>query len=292
MPDPVIPSARAQLSDTRTGLITRDWFLFLEALLNMARNSDFYFNVARGQVPGMSSVIVWGRAPAGVQTTATDVWDRADATPTQQIWLAPTAARVHAIVSSNVNDDGSPAGTGARTVTVYGLTSWSSSETSEVVTMDGVNPVNTANSYVTINKMVVTTHGSAGPNVGTITATAAVDATITAVIRPGIGQSQMAIYGIPSTQSAYITKVHTSTSSGVTTRVDFSLVKNIDPANFPAIFGNVRTLGDQIVGTNTFTDEFSAPLVIPGPCILKLQGIGASADVDSMGGFDLVLVNK
>lgn len=292
MPDVIIPASRVRLVDVKTGLITREWFRFLGALLDMAQNSDFYVNVARGAVSGISSVNVWGRAPDGVQTTATDLWDRADSTPTQQIWLAPTAARVHALVSSSANDDGSPAGTGARTVTVYGLKTWTSAESSEVVTLNGVGAVNTANSYVIIHRMVVTTFGSAGPNVGTITATAATDATVTATIRPGLGQTQMAILGVPSGQSAFINRVKASVITDSSFSANFTLVAATDPSNYPARFTTVRTFGDVNSGSSNHDENFQTPLVVAGPCILKLQGIASPADTDASGGFDMLLVSN
>lgn len=256
-------------------------------------NSDFNLNVSRGLVSGMRSVIKWGRAPSGVQTTLTDLWDRANATPTQQIWLAPTAARVHAIVSTSASDDGSPAGVGAQTVLVYGLTSWSTAETSETVTLNGVGAVNTVNSYVIIHRMIVTACGASGPNVGTINATAAVDGTVTATIRPGVGQTEMAIYGVPSTQTAYIGKFHASMNDATATqRVDFQGMSTVDVTTNPNVFAVRRTFCMVNTGTSTYGEEFDPPMRMPGPAILKLSGIASAADVDAAGGFDLILVDN
>lgn len=294
MPDPEIPAARAPVVDPQTGLISREWYrFFFEMMVSVVNSSGFYLNVARGLVSGMKAVQVWGHAPSGVQTTLTDLWDRANATPTQQIWLAPTAARIHAIVSTSASDDGSPAGIGARTVTVYGLTSWSTAETSETVTLNGVGAVNTANSYVVIHRMVVATSGASGPNVGTITATAATDATITAVILPTGGTTEMAIYGIPSIQTAYLSKFHASVNDAAAAgRVDFYAKVNTNPASFPTVFTIVRTFCLANNGTNAYDDSFDPPIKIVGPAIIKLSGIGSAVDIDASGGFDLILVGN
>ncbi len=41
---------------------------------------DFALEVARGRVPGITSVNKFGASPDGIQTTQTDIWSRADAT--------------------------------------------------------------------------------------------------------------------------------------------------------------------------------------------------------------------
>lgn len=128
---------------------------------------------------------------------AEDVWN------TGGVFTAPTTARIHDIVSTNINDDGSPAGTGARTITVYGVTS--NGLESETVTMNGTTNVATSKSYYDIYRMVVATAGSGLTNAGTITATAQTDATVTCSISVGAYQSSMkAIRFIPSGYTGFV----------------------------------------------------------------------------------------
>ncbi len=253
---------------------------------------DFGVEVQRGKVPGFAAVTKFGHAPSGVQTTDTDIWSRANATPTQQIWLAPTAARIHALVSNDVND--TAAGTGLRTVRVYGLKTWALAETSEVVTMNGTTPVNMANSYVIIHGMEALTWGTAGPNVGTITATAATDATITAVILPGDGKTEMAILGVPSTQTFYLKRwgVELDKASGATATVDFQMVVNPIPATLTTGFIRRLDFSLQSDGTSSSSRYYDVPPVFAGPCIIKVQATASAANVDAKSGFDGYLVNN
>jgi hypothetical protein len=257
-------------------------------------DSDNPLAVPRGEVPGISGVNKFGQAPDGVQTTLTDIWARADATPTQQIWLAPTAARIHALVSSDAGDDGSPVGIGARTVRVYGLQTWASAETSEVVTLNGVGAVNTVNSYVIIHRMAVVTMGASGPNVGTITATAAVDGTVTAAILPAKGQTQLAIYGVPSTQTLYLTSVLFSIhdTGGTSKKLDGFLVVNPNPDVQTIGFLVKDNGGANTAGSSTYVRNYDPYFAIPGPAIVKLQGISSTADLNVTAAFDGYLVTN
>jgi len=254
---------------------------------------DNGLNIARGLVPGITRINKFGAAPMGIQTTATDIWSRADATPTQQIWLAPTAARIHAIVSSSVAD--AAGGTGAASVVLFGLKTWDSPESSETVTLTGTTPVNTANSYVIIHRMRAIAQASTtgvGVNVGTITATAATDNTVTAVILAGDGQTEMAIYGIPSGYTFYLKRwgCAIDRTGGAATTCDFELRVNESP-NIQTV-GFVRKDDISLISTGTSGKErvYDIPPSFPGPCIIKVQAIASAADTDGKSGFDGYIV--
>jgi hypothetical protein len=254
--------------------------------------NEYAMLVARGLVPGVTSVNKFGSAPDGVQTSVTDIWSRANASATQQIWLAPTAARIHAIVSDSANDDGNPAGTGARTIRVYGLTTWGTAESSEDVTLNGTGSVNTSSSYVIIHRMKVLTCGASGPNVGTITATAATDGTITAVILPGDGQTEMAIYGVPSTQDFYLTRWSCAMAKATTGYISFALRINENPDVQTVAFLRKNDLAVVSTGNNNVEKVFHNPVKYAGPCIIKVQGEANANDTDAKSGFDGYLVTK
>jgi hypothetical protein len=257
-------------------------------------NSNYALNAARGLLTGVTTVNKFGAAPAGVQLTATDIWSRADAAATQQIWVPPTTARVHAIVSSSASDDGDPAGVGARTVRIHGLTAWNAAEVSEDITLNGTGAVNTANSYVIIHRMKVLTSGATSINVGTISATAATDTTITAVILPGEGQTEMAIYGVPSTQSFYMCRWYCGIAKASGTAVDasFVLLVNETPTTNLLNYLYKSNLSLQSTGTSAFEKQYCVPVKYSGPCIIKVQATASAADVDATSGFDGYLINN
>ncbi len=82
-----------------------------------------------GELKGVGIINKFGRA-SNVDQVPTDIWDRADTTSNQAIWIAPTAARVHDIVSTSIADTAT-AGAGARTIIVRGLVDWTTPEVSE-----------------------------------------------------------------------------------------------------------------------------------------------------------------
>lgn len=245
---------------------------------------DFNLEVSKGNVANHISVNKFGRNE-DVDTAAEDVWSGGGT------WVAPTTARQHNIVSTSTSD--TSAGTGARTVKVFGLTSWGAAEVSEDVTMNGTTNVLTVNSYVIIHRIRCTDWGTAGPNVGTITATAVTDATVTARIEIGRGQTEMAIYGIPSTQTAYMTKYYASSiKDSAALSFDISLLVNPIPSSQLSGFLVKHTNGGATEGVNKFSHDFKPHFKISGPAIIKMQTSTSANDTDVSSGFDLILVDN
>ena len=252
-------------------------------------------DIPAGNIISTTSDNKYGYAPDGVQTTSTDIWDRADAAATQQLWASPvapgtTTGVLHNIVSTSVVDD--VAGIGAKKIQIYGLTDWDSDEISEIIEMDGTTNVSTVNSYIIIYRMKVIQYGALGPNVGVITATNAAGSIVTAQINANQGQTQMAIYGIPSTKTAYLTNwyasVHNRTSSTATTQ----LLYCTDPVGNASRFLVKETRGLCSDGTSSGVWEKNPYLSLEGPGILKINAIASAADQDMGAGFDLILVDK
>ncbi len=129
--------------------------------LNDPAGSSFELEVAKGNVPGHSVINKFGRNTD--VTAAEDIWGAGGN------WTQVTAACTSNFASSSASD--TAAGTGARTLTIYGIDG-SYADVSETLTLNGTSNVATANSYWHIYRALVATAGSGGTAVGTITGTA------------------------------------------------------------------------------------------------------------------------
>lgn len=250
--------------------------------------TNYNLEVARGRIANVTSRHNFGRAPAGVDTAITDIWAYA---ATQNVFLAPTAARIHAIVSTSASD--SSAGVGARTVRVYGLNTWSSVQTSEDVILNGTTPVNTVSSYVHINTMKILTSGGTSINAGVIKATAATDATISCVIDTGKGQSAQAILAVPDKQKFYLTDFSGSMYDPAGTKnIKLALMVNENPNVQTTNYITKRELLIGETGSSFAQELYPVPQVITGPCLIKVQGVASTNDTDATASFDGYLVNN
>lgn len=247
-------------------------------------SGDSMLDIPRGEVAGVTSVNKFGENTDIDTAAAEDIWTGGGT------WVAPTAARTHDIVSTDAAD--TSAGAGAKTIRVYGLTGWSTAEVSEDITMNGTTNVPTVNSYVIIHRMKVLTKGASGPNAGTITATAQTDATVTARIEIGDGQTLMAIYGIPSTQTIYMTQYYASVQRAVSASLDVRLLVN--PAPDAELLGFLvkHIAGANSTGTTMMSHAYCPYAAFAGPAIVKIRCEVSANNSVVTAGFDGMLVTN
>lgn len=246
---------------------------------------DFSLEVALDNVPGYSKINKFGSAPDCDSGVFTDIWDGADGSTSTDIWVAPTQARTHTIASTSGND--AVAGTGLQTMRVYGLKDWDSKETSEIVSVGDT----TANSYVIIHRIKGLTFGSGGTNAGIITATATTDGTITAAIQAGEGQTQMAIYGIPSTQTIHLKHVRADILRGVSSVIsDLHLLvkENADLSTA----GFIHKEDFQFASSTPLDRIYNIPKSFTGPAIIKIQVDTNSNNCNVTASFDAYIVDN
>lgn len=248
--------------------VTKDGFLVTQ---------DFILAAQRGQIDNYSVITKFGRNSDVDTGGFEDVWDGG------ATWTAPTQDRVHDIASTDAAD--TSAGTGARTVDIYGLSS--GVVTGETITLNGTSNVATANSYGIIYRMIVRTAGSGGMNAGDITATAQTDSTVTAQITAGNNQTLMAIYQIPTGKTGYVFRWYGDMNrSNTTGAADMRLL--VKPSG--EVFQTKRYNGLIAAGTSGF-DKTINFLTVDALSIVKIDADASANNTDISAGFDILLVD-
>lgn len=119
---------------------------------------------------------------------------------TETVWSAGgtfsrmTAAATLSVVSTDANDDGAPAGTGANSVIIYGVdANWDTQI--EIVTLNGTTPVITSGTWLGVNRMAIYLAGTGQANAGVISATATGGgSTLQAQMPVGEGTTQQSFF--------------------------------------------------------------------------------------------------
>lgn len=232
---------------------------------------NFGLEVALGNVPGYQEISRTGVAPDCDSGVATDIWDGADGVTATKIWVPPTVARIHDIVSTDADD--AAAGIGLRTLLVAGVGDWTLPRISEVIVLNGLTPVPTVNSYAVIDSLVGISWGSTETNDGIITATAQVDGTVTAAILVGRGRTRMAILAVPQGFTWAISRYSCSllTTSGGGAGAD-ALIELLIRLNTFGTDGGFIAEGGVVITTGApHAEGVDPPLAIPGPRYVKAQ---------------------
>ena len=249
--------------------------------------------IARGNVSGITHINKFGRNPdidPAASSTAVNIgrtiWDGGIAGAVN--WLAPTAARIHQIVSTDADDDGAPGGAGARTVRVYGLDANFALQQEDVV-LNGTSNVATVKTYTMIYRIIVLTAGATGYNEGAITATADSDGTVTAKITAQNNQTLMAVYQIPAATKGYMYHYYASLhkTGGAAKFADVFLLSMRDGGVW-----RIRDATDLASDGSTYLERnFDVPKVFEAKELIQIVANPSADAQDISAGFDLILVD-
>jgi hypothetical protein len=252
----------------------------LSSISRFGLTEPFELQVARGQITGHRSVVVFGYNPDVDQTRVT-VWPYTGVIP-----FPATAIQMK--VSSSSTDDAA-AGTGARTVYVEGLDA-NHREISETVTLNGQTEVLTTKSYLHINDAYVATAGSGNSAAGDIyfgtgTVTAGVPATVYDLIKFDYNRRITGSYTIPAGYTGYLVQgLFSAGQAGGSSQVVGRLLR-IGADNIR------RTAAITTVNNGVADYTFEYPVPIPEKATVEATAQGSAQNNEASSMFILVLVS-
>jgi len=186
------------------------------------------------------------------------------------------------IASDSSDDDGAPVGTGALTLTIYGLDNdWN--EINETITLNGTSDVETTNSYLRVFRMVVNTAGTTGSNVGTITATASTAATVHAQINPTDNQTLKINFSIPQDKYGIITHAEIGCAKADDCEIRFKV------RPFGEVFQTKRLL-NFFESTVSFSNLI--PILLPPKTDVTITALSSAGGVKVSANLDYYLVDS
>lgn len=210
-------------------------------------NSLDRLRMVAGKNPGCRVVDIIFRNPAIDPGTVPET-----VAPIGGIVALRTAAAAIEVVSSSLDDDGSPAGTGAQTIRVYGL-DVNYVEISEDFVLNGTTAVTGTKQFFRINQAVVLTAGSGKTNAGNITIRDTGAGTTRSYIAASRSVSEVGVWTVPAGHKMYAqgwmiaSRDATGNSSA---DVEFYLTKD-----------GVRKVSWAAIVTGTLQADFTLPHV-------------------------------
>lgn len=218
--------------------------------------------VSRGQISYHKTLFKYG-SNADIDDSLETIWSAGG------LYAYPAAAAVMKVSSSSTSD--AEAGTGARTIQVYGLDA-NYNEITETVILNGQTEVNTTNSYLRVFRAFVVTAGSGGTAAGTIyigtgTVTSGVPATIYAEIPVGANQTLMAVWTVPANYTAYVTR---GSLSGSSNNAGHAILGKLC---FRPL-GEVMRVAAEVTLNNGFVPfDFEYPIALPEKTDIEVRAI-------------------
>lgn len=255
----------------------------ISSISRFGKTEPFALQVARGQVAFHKTQFKFG-FNSDVDDSLETVWSQGG------LYSYLASASTLKISSSSTAD--TSAGTGARTVTIYGLDS-NYDEISETITLNGQTSVDSTKEYLRINRMVVNTAGSGEQNAGVIyagtgTVTVGVPANVYASIAIGDNQTLMCLWTVPRGYTAYLSQIDISMNTEVANK--FGTVSIVARPN-----GGVFNVQDKFsLSQNIITQSFSYPRKYGEKTDIEVRAIASSsnANLSVSAGLDIVYIEN
>lgn len=259
----------------------------VSSISRVGTSEPFELQIARGQIAWHYPLFKFGNN-ATVGDSLETIWAEGG------LYSYLIAATVLKVSSSSTDD--TSAGTGARTVELSGLDA-DYNEISELVTLNGQTVVNTTQSFLRINRMVVRSAGSGGANAGVIyagtgTVTTGVPANVYASINgvTGSNQSLMALWTVPAGYTAYLLQYDISNGTTSNTPAVCKLILAVRP------YGEVFQSKDvKSLTTGMHVEEtFELPQKFTEKSDIEVRAISSSASVsfDISAAFEIVYIKN
>ena len=253
------------------------------SISRVGTSEPFELQVSRGQIAYHKTLFKFGFNP-DVDDSLETIWAEGG------LYSYLSAATVLKVSSSSAND--TSAGTGARTVELFGLDA-DYDEINETVILSGQTAVNTTQSFLRVNRMIVRSAGTGGTNAGVIyagtgTVTSGVPANKYATVSAGDGQSLMALWTVPRGYTAYVTQ--TDITVATTQNNKYATVSFLARP-----FGEVFQVKDKFAKSESGHNQvYTFPLKFEEKTDLEMRCIGdsAGADISIAAAFDLVYIQN
>lgn len=224
-------------------------------------------DIARGLIVGTSSINKFGFTGADVAVnTVETVWDGNGTTP---IYPYPADAVITIAGDTNTADDG-------EIVVVEGLDA-NYVEQSEQIAVGGTG---TLTFHRIFRAYMETTSNSQDINLS-------MGATLAAVIKEGLAQTEMALYTIPAGKCGYLMNIHGSTTKATGNPACQFRIKVLEDQG-----GGVFRIKGQFgtAGGQSFTHEYPVPLKLEPKSDIRIDVI-ADAATGAGAIFDIILVD-
>jgi hypothetical protein len=194
------------------------------------------------------------------------------------------------IISSSSVDDAA-AGTGARTIAIFGLDA-NYNKINETVALNGETEVNTTNSFLRIFRMYVVTAGSGATAAGTIyagtgTVTSGVPENIYGMITLTANQTQMAFWTVPAGYTFYLTGIYySSANSTANASTNFQLIERPLDGVF-RIQSSVRTAGN-----GDFVIDFHTPIFFSEKTDIEIRAVASAGASNVSAEFEGIYIKN